>query len=116
MNEKFRIATKHGILNIHGSDGNSVVTMKNCSLTTEDIQTYNRMNIADMRTFRRMSRVTREDELGNEYIRGSLDMASIADKMRQHRLRWLGHVTEREEFESVRIEVKRKAMKGRPKK
>lgn len=37
-----------------------------------------------------MSEVTREDRTRNEYIRGSIEVASIVYKKRENRLRWLG--------------------------
>ena len=62
-----------------------------------------RMNVAEMRMLRWMSGVTREDKIRNKYIRGSIGVASIVDKMRENRLRWLGHVLRREETEAVRL-------------
>ena len=67
-----------------------------------------------------LSRVTNEDKIRNEYIRGSIGVASIVDKMRENRLRWLGHVLRREETEAVRLVkemyVDGKRGRGRPKK
>jgi hypothetical protein len=40
------------------------------------------MSVAEMRMLRWMSGVTREDRIRNEYVRGSIDVASIVDKMR----------------------------------
>ena len=79
-----------------------------------------RMSVAEMRMLRWMSGVTREDKIRNEYIRGSIGVASIVDKMRENRLRWLGHVLRREETEAVRLvremHVVGKRGRGRPKK
>jgi hypothetical protein len=41
---------------------------------------------AEMKMFRWMSRVTREDRIMNEYVRGSIGVASIVDKMRENGL------------------------------
>jgi len=32
--------------------------------------------------------VTREDRIRNEYVKGSIGVASIADNMRENRFRW----------------------------
>ena len=73
-----------------------------------------------MRMLRWMSGVTREDKIRNEYIRGSIGVASIVDKMRENILRWLRHVLRREETEAVRLVkemyVDGKKWRGRPKK
>ena len=72
-----------------------------------------------MRMLRWMSGVTREDRIKNEYVRGSIGVASIVDKMRENRLRWLGHVMRREETSAVRVVMKMnvegKRGRGRPK-
>lgn len=46
-------------------------------------------NIVEVRMLRWTSRVTREDGMRDEYVRGSIGVASIMDKMRENRLRWL---------------------------
>jgi hypothetical protein len=38
--------------------------------------------VAEMRMLRWKSRVTREDKIRNEYVRGNIGVASIVDKMR----------------------------------
>jgi hypothetical protein len=35
--------------------------------------------------------------INNEYVRGSIGVASIVNKMRENRLRWFGYVMRREE-------------------
>jgi hypothetical protein len=40
-----------------------------------------------MRLLKWMSRVTREDRIRNSYVRGSIGVASIMDKMRENRMR-----------------------------
>jgi len=38
-----------------------------------------------------MSEVIGEDRIRNEYIRESVGIASIMDKMRENKLKWFGH-------------------------
>ena len=71
-----------------------------------------RMSVAEMRMLRWMSAVTREHKIRNEYIRGSIGVASIVDKLRENRLRWLGHVLRREETEAVKL-VREKHVVGK---
>ncbi|KAL4092493.1 hypothetical protein QTP88_026994 [Uroleucon formosanum] len=65
-----------------------------------------------------MSGVTREDRIKNEYVRGSIGVASMVDKMRENRLRWFRHVMRREETSAVRkvLKMNVEGKRGRPKK
>ncbi|VDP06679.1 unnamed protein product [Heligmosomoides polygyrus] len=63
--------------------------------------------------------VTRMDRIRNDAIRQKFGVAPIADKMREARLRWYGHVLRGKE-DSVRkigleLEVSGKRPRGRPK-
>ncbi|XP_049875557.1 uncharacterized protein LOC126373441 [Pectinophora gossypiella] len=42
-----------------------------------------------------MCGVTRLDKIRNEYVRGSLGVRDVADKLQENRLRWYGHVKRR---------------------
>ncbi|KAJ8709706.1 hypothetical protein PYW08_009710 [Mythimna loreyi] len=79
-----------------------------------------RLHVAEMRMLRWMCGVTRMDKVRNEYIRGSLKVAPVTEKLRGNRLSWYGHVKRRDE-----THVTKKAMsmnvdgwrgRGRPKK
>lgn len=48
---------------------------------------------------------TREGRIINEYIIGSIEVTSIVDKLRENRLRLLGHVLRREMDEAVKIVI-----------
>jgi len=51
-----------------------------------------------------MSGVMREDRIRNEYVRSSIGIMSIEDKMRDNRLKWFRHVMRRGETKAVRVE------------
>lgn len=63
---------------------------------------------------------TRKDKIRNEFIRESLGVALIGDKMRESRLRWFGHVQRRpmttpmKWSETIQVEGARRT-RGRPK-
>jgi hypothetical protein len=50
-----------------------------------------------MRMLRWMCGITRMDKVSNEYIRGSLKVAPITEKLKGNRLSWYGNVMKREE-------------------
>ncbi|XP_048006662.1 uncharacterized protein LOC125242006 [Leguminivora glycinivorella] len=56
-----------------------------------------KLHTAEMRMLRWSSGVTLKDKVRNEYIRGSLKVAPITDKLAETRLRWYGHVMRRPE-------------------
>ncbi|VFQ72301.1 unnamed protein product [Cuscuta campestris] len=51
-----------------------------------------RLHAAEMRMLRWMCGKTRLDRISNEVIRRQVGMAPVEDKLREARLRWLGHV------------------------
>ncbi|PZC79184.1 hypothetical protein B5X24_HaOG216748 [Helicoverpa armigera] len=73
-----------------------------------------------MRMLRGMCGVTRMDRVRNEYIRGSLKVAPVLEKLRGNRLSWYGHVMRRNESHVVRMvmsmNVDGYSGRGRPKK
>lgn len=79
-----------------------------------------RMHVTEMRMLRWMSGVTRMDKIRNEYIRGSLKVAPITEKIRSARLGWYGHVMRRSEDHVTRrtmdLCVRGNVGRGRPKK
>jgi hypothetical protein len=50
------------------------------------------INVAVMRNFMWMSGVTRKDRKKNKYVRSSIIVVSIVDKMRENSLGWFGQV------------------------
>ena len=83
-------------------------------------QQVHKMSVAEMRMLRWMSGKTRKDKIMNEFIRGSLGVALIGDKIRESQLRWLRHVQRRpmtapvRRSETIQIEGARRT-RGRPK-
>jgi hypothetical protein len=41
-----------------------------------------------------------------EYVKGSIGLASIVDKIRENRLRWFGHMMKQEETKAVTVVMK----------
>ena len=80
-----------------------------------------KMHVAEMRMLRWMCGHTRSDKIKNEVIREKVGVAPVADKMREARLRWFGHVQRRGADEPVRrcerlVLVGTWRGRGRPKK
>jgi hypothetical protein len=53
--------------------------------------------MTEMRMLRWMCEETRIDRIRNKYIRGSLKVAPVTEKIRSKRLAWYGHVMQRDE-------------------
>ena len=67
-----------------------------------------------------MSGKTRKDKIMNEFIRGSLGVVPMDNKMKESRLRWFGHVQRRpmttlvRRIKTIQVEDARRT-RGRPK-
>ena len=74
----------------------------------------------EMRMLRWIAGVSRREMLRNEEIRERCGIVDIAEKMREARLRWFGHMERREAEEPARMamefEVEGSRMRGRPRK
>ena len=79
-----------------------------------------RLHVAEMRMLRWMCGVTRMDKVRNEYIRGSLKVAPVTEKMKGNRLAWYGHVMRRDDTHVTKrvmgMNVDGWRGRGRPKK
>lgn len=76
-----------------------------------------RLHVAEMRMLRWMCGVTRMDKVRNEYIRGSLKVAPVTEKLKGNPLSWYGHVRRRDETQAViNLHVEGWRGRGRPKK
>ncbi|KAK3528704.1 hypothetical protein QTP70_009956 [Hemibagrus guttatus] len=54
------------------------------------------LEVAELKMLRFSLGVTRLDRIRNEYIRGTAHVGRLGDKVREARLRWIGHVQRRE--------------------
>ncbi|VFQ79148.1 unnamed protein product [Cuscuta campestris] len=61
-----------------------------------------RLHAAEMRMLRWMCGKTRLDRISNEVIRRQVGMALVEDKLREARLRWFGHVRQRDADAPIR--------------
>nr|XP_049693490.1 uncharacterized protein LOC126054017 [Helicoverpa armigera] len=77
------------------------------------------IQVAEMKMLRWMCGVTRLDRIRNEYVRGSLGVRDVADKLQESRLRWYGHVKRRPPDYvgnlALQLSVPGRRSRGRPK-
>ena len=78
-----------------------------------------KMEVAEMRMLRWMCGHTRIDRIRNVVFWERLGVANIADRIREWRMRWFGHVKRRQTTNPVRtvanINIEGKRGRGRPK-
>ncbi|KAL6729361.1 hypothetical protein Aduo_000422 [Ancylostoma duodenale] len=78
-----------------------------------------RISVMEMRMLRRMGGITQLDRICNQDIRQRFGVAAIADKLREARLRWFGHVLRASGNKVCRtgfdVDVPGERTKGRPK-
>ncbi|XP_063547859.1 uncharacterized protein LOC134755320 [Cydia strobilella] len=78
-----------------------------------------KLHTAEMKMLRWAGGVTRLDKVRNEYVRGSFKVAPIAEKVKEGRLRWYGHVMRRDDSHPVKTvldinSTQRPRGRGRP--
>ncbi|MCJ8728463.1 hypothetical protein PDJAM_G00004720 [Pangasius djambal] len=77
------------------------------------------LEVAELKMLRFSLGVTRLDRIRNEYIRGTAHVGHLGDKVREARLRWVGHVQRRErEYigrRTLDMELPGRRRTGRPK-
>ena len=77
-----------------------------------------RLSVMETKMLRWIGGVTRKDHVTNAYIRKRFGVAPIHEKMREGRLRWLGHVLRAEENTIAKsayvLEINGKRPRGRP--
>ncbi|KAI8439845.1 hypothetical protein MSG28_001314 [Choristoneura fumiferana] len=76
-----------------------------------------KLHTAEMKMLRWAGGVTRLDKVRNEHVRGSFKVAPVAEKLKESRLRWYGHIKRRDESYSVKIALNiptKPRGKGRP--
>ena len=56
-----------------------------------------KMKVAEMKMLRFLMGVTRKDKIRNKYIRGTVKVEWLGNKMREGRLRYYGHVMRKDQ-------------------
>ena len=78
-----------------------------------------KLKVAEMRMLRWMCRVTKQDNIRNERIRGTTKVGEITKKVQERRSKWYGHVMRREEYyvggRAIVMKVQGRRKRGRPK-
>jgi len=64
------------------------------------------MRVAEMRMLRWKSGMAKKDKIRKDYVRSSIGLASVVDKMRGNKLRRFGRVMRREKTVAVREVMK----------
>ena len=60
-----------------------------------------KMKVAELKMMRWALGVTRKDKTRNEYMRGTVKIAKLGDKLQNARLHWYEHIKRREDTERV---------------
>jgi len=64
------------------------------------------MSIVEIRMLRWRIGVMREERIRNDYVRGSIGVVSIVDKMSENSLIWFGHVMRQKKTKAIRMVMK----------
>ena len=92
-----------------------VYGFKTVAITKKQVE---EMEVAEMKMFRFVMGVTRNNKIRNEYIRGKVNR-TVKNENERGRLRWYGRVMRRDkEYIGRRVmemELRRKRKRGRPK-
>jgi hypothetical protein len=93
------------------------VVLYGCATKVKDER---RLRVTEMRMLRWMCGVTRMDRIRNEYIKRSLKVAPVSEKMISNRLAWYRHVITRAESHIIKrgmtMNVDEHPSRGRPRK
>ena len=77
-----------------------------------------KMEVAELKMVRWALGVTRKDKIRNKYMRGTVKIAKLGDKLWNSRLCWYGHIKRREEDyvgkRMMEMAVPGKRKRGRP--
>ncbi|VDP14786.1 unnamed protein product [Heligmosomoides polygyrus] len=83
-----------------------------CWPATKEVET--RLSVMETKMLRWTAGVTRMDRIRNDAVRQKFGVASIANKMREARLRWRGHILHEKEDSVHKISVELEVSGRRP--